>query len=172
MKISDLKQDKVRKVITVTFEDSRVEQVTIYNPIGEKRQEILAMMNEYSNKDSETAAQELTKEILRKLTDLKIYKKDNIEKIMASPRGELLMVLKEVNEIKTELEYEFWTQKIMEINQATINLLSVKAMEKTRHLYELSEELDIANKNINKLEKEFEDIENLDVEVSTDGETI
>lgn len=128
MKISDLKQKEIRKVVTVILEDNKVEQITIYNPVGEKRQEILAMMNDYSNKDTKKATQELTKEILRSLTDLKIYKKDNIEDIITSPKGELLMVLKEVNEIKTELEYEFWTQKIMEINQATINLLSVKAM--------------------------------------------
>lgn len=170
VKIADLKQKEVRKVIAVMFEDNRVEQVTVYNPIGEKRQEILAMMNEYSNKTTTKATQELTKEILKSLTDLKIYKKDDIEDIVSNPTGELLMVLKEVNEIKTELEYEFWTQKIMEINQATINILTAKAMEKSRHLYELSQELEATNENTDSLEEVLEELVN--EEVLGDGETV
>lgn len=170
VKIADLKQKEVRKVIAVMFEDNRVEQVTVYNPIGEKRQEILAMMNEYSNKTTTKATQELTKEILKSLTDLKIYKKDDIEDIVSNPTGELLMVLKEVNEIKTELEYEFWTQKIMEINQATINILTAKAMEKSRHLYELSQELEATNENTDSLEEVLDELVN--EEVLGDGETV
>lgn len=158
VKIKDLKQNEVRKVISVMFDDNRVEQVTIYNPTGEKRKEILEMMNDYSNKEhSESLSEELTKNILKELTDLKIYKKDNIEEIINNPRGELLMVLKEVNEIKTELEYEFWTYKLMEINQATINLLSVQAMEKSRRLFELSEELEISTDNLTDLEDSLEE---------------
>lgn len=170
VKVADLKQKEVRKVITVMFEDNKVEQVTVYNPIGEKRQEILAMMNEYSNKTTAKATQELTKEILKSLTDLKIYKKDDIEDIISNPTGELLMVLKEVNEIKTELEYEFWTQKIMELNQATINILTAKAMEKSRHLHELSQELEVANENTDNLEEILDELAK--EEVLEDGETV
>lgn len=172
MKITDLKQKEIRKVVTVMLDDNKTEQVTIYNLSGEKRQEMLTMMSEYANKDTKTATQELTKEILRNLTDLKIYKKDDIEDIVNNPRGELLIILKEVNEIKTELEYEFWTQKIMELNQATINLLSARAMEKTRRLYELTEELEVANKNTDDLEKEFEEFEKLSTEVFANGKTV
>lgn len=174
VKIEELKQKEVRKVISVMFEDNRVEEITVYNPIGDKRKEILDMMNEYSKKDDKKSAENLTKEIIKSLTNLKVYKKDNIEDIINNPSGELLMVLKEVNEIKTELEYEFWTYKIMEINQATINILTAKAMEKSRHLYELSQELEISEDNLEDLEKGLEeDLEGfLQEEVISDGETV
>lgn len=145
IRIEDLKLKEVRKVISVTFEDNKTEQITIYNPLGEKRQAILELMSSYATKNTPNATQELTKEILKELTDLKVYKKNDIEDIVSNPRGELLMLLKEVNEIKTELEYEFWTRKIMEINQATINLLTAKAMEKATHLHELSQDLETQN---------------------------
>lgn len=170
IKIADLKQKEVRKVITVMLENNKVEQVTIYNPLGEKRQEILEMMNDYSNKTELKDAQDLTKEILRSLTDLKIYKKDDIEDIISNPTGELLMVLREVNEIKTELEYEFWTQKMMELNRATINILTARAMEKSKHLYELSQELEVANENTSNLEEILNELAK--EEAQEDGEAI
>lgn len=170
VKISELKQKEIRKIVTVMFDDNRVEKVTIYNPIGEKRQEILALMNKYSNLTTAKATQELTKEILKNLTDLKIYKKDDIEDIINNPTGELLIVLKEVNEIKTELEYEFWTYKMMEINQATINILTARAMEKSRHLHELSQELEVANSNTDDLEEILDELAK--EEVLADGETV
>ena len=157
MKISDLKQKEVRKVIAVMLDDNKVEQVTIYNPLGEKRKEILAMMSDYSNKTTVKDTQELTKEIIRQLTDLKVYKKDNIEDIINNPKGELLIILREINEIKTELEYEFLTQKMMEINQATINLLTARTLEKAKHLHELSLELE-TDGNTDDLEKILNDI--------------
>lgn len=156
IKISDLKQKEVRRTVTILLENGEVEKINIYNPTGEKRQEVLNLMNEYSEKEGENTSQELLKELIRKLTDLKVNKKDDIEDIISSPKGELLLVLREINEIKTELEYEFWVQKIMEINQATINILSARAIEKSNHLYELAQELETKNQNISELEEKLD----------------
>lgn len=157
VKVGELKLNEVRKRIAVTFEDNRVEEIIVYNPLGEERKKFIDLMNDYANKVDEKSTQELTKEILKKLTNLKVYKKDDIEEIINNPRGEFLMVLKEINEIRTELEYEFLTYKLMEVNQATIELMSVQIMEKAKHLSDLSQELEAGKVTIEDVELDVSD---------------
>lgn len=167
VKAGEMKLKEVRKRISVTFEDNRVEEIIIYNPLGDKRKKLLDMMNDYANKIDETVSQNLTKEIIKELTNIKVYKKDDIEAIINNPRGEFLMVLKEINEIKTELDYEFLTYKLMEINRATIELMSVQIMEKAKHLSDLSEELEAGKVTIEDVKLDVSD-----EEVVEDGEIV
>jgi len=70
---------------------------------------------------------------------------------------ELAMILREINEIYSYIEYEFIADSIMNINRATNDILIALAKEKSTYMAELTEELEFAHTPLDDLENELED---------------
>ena len=130
-KLSELKLNKVRK--TLEYEvDGNKKQITIYNAIGKKRENLLNMLkvgNQLTDKDK--AADMLYKSILKELVDLDVDVKNTLP-LAKAPNIILLQINHEIDEIIYELQYEFISSQMRLLNQAKISAmtsLSLKKME-------------------------------------------
>lgn len=130
-KLSELKLSKIRKVLEYKVEDEG-KQIVIYNAIGKKRENLLAILktgNQLTDKNK--AADMLYKSILKELVEIDIDVKNTVG-LNKTPSITLLQLNHEIDEIMCELQCEFIYDQMRMLNQAkisTITALSLKKME-------------------------------------------
>ena len=146
-KISELKLPKVRKVIQYEFEgEKRI--ITVFNPIGKKRLqllEILSSISKVDNEDSKDIADTLYKTLLKELVDIEVDMK-KVTTLDKYPSLTLMEMNKEIEEILFELQYEYISSQIRRANHTIITAMSGVLINKTNKLNELLEELNAPNK--------------------------
>lgn len=141
-KLSDLKLPKVRKVIRCEI-DGQVKLITIFNPTGKKRLQLLEMLSNVSKvdeKDTDKVANILYKTLLKELVDIEVDLK-NTTILDKYPSITLMEMNKELEEIIFELQYEYITSQMRKVNQTIIAGMSGALINKTNKLNELIEEL-------------------------------
>lgn len=147
-KMSELKLPKVRKVLTYEM-GGEEKTITIYNPIGKKREQLVEMLQKgaklSSNKDKDKTAELLYKAILKELVDIDVDIK-SVNPLMKAPSITLLELNHEISEILFELQYEFFTEQVRQLNMQKISILTAASLEKVAELQE--EVKNIKNANI------------------------
>ena len=141
-KLSDLKLPKVRKIINCEI-DGEPKIITIFNPVGKKRIQLLEMLGSVSQineEDTDKVADILYKSLLKELVNIEVDVKDanTLEKY---PSLTLMEINKEIEEIIFELQYEYITGQMRRINHTIIAAMSGNLLNKTNKLNELIEEL-------------------------------
>lgn len=146
-KLSDLKLPKVRKVIQYEVNGEQ-KIVTVFNPIGKKRVqllEILSSISKVDNEDSEKIADVLYKTLLKELVDIETDVR-NAAILDKYPSLTLMEINKELEEIIFELQYEYISSQIRRANHTIIAAMSGVLLNKTNKLNEILEELNAPNK--------------------------
>lgn len=143
-KLSELKLNKVRKLLEYEVEGNK-KQVTIYNAIGKKRENLLNILKTGSQlTDKDKAADMLYKSILKELVDLDIDVKNTLP-LAKAPNIILLQINHEIDEIIYELQYEFISSQMRLLNQAKISAMTVSSLNKISEMTEDIEGLKNAN---------------------------
>ena len=139
-KLSELKLNKVRKILEYEV-DGNKKQITIYNAIGKKRENLLNMLQAGSKlEDKNKAADMIYKSILKELVDLDIDVKNTIP-LSKAPNIILLQINHEIDEIVYELQYEFLSSQMRLLNQAKISAMTSLSLQKIEDMKEDIEEL-------------------------------
>ena len=141
-KLSDLKLPKVRKVIQYEV-DGQQKIITVFNPIGKKRLqllEILSSVDKVDNEDVNKVADILYKSLLKELVDIEIDMK-TVSTLDKYPSLALIEMNKELEEILFELQYEYISGQMRRVNHTIIATMSGSLLSKTNKLNELLEEL-------------------------------
>lgn len=134
-KLSELKLNKVRKLLEYEVEGNK-KQVTIYNAIGKKRENLLNILKTGSQlTDKDKAADMLYKSILKELVDLDIDVKNTLP-LAKAPNIILLQINHEIDEIIYELQYEFISSQMRLLNQAKISAMTVSSLNKINGMTE------------------------------------
>lgn len=178
VKIKDLEQQKIRKKIQVQLENGEVDTITVYNAVGVKREQLINLIKRsgkiVDNVENDVES-DMLKEMVTILTDLKIHARNNFQEIIENPSVELSMVLREINEVYFQLQYEFLAIEIMKMNQGINIMMGGILAEKSRIFADLSQETESGNTNIedlaDELEKELEYLNDQEEEVD-DGESM
>ena len=145
-KLSDLKLPKVRKVIQYEFNGEK-KIVTIFNPVGKKRVQLLEMLSSIDKTDKENVnkvADILYKSLLKELVDIEVDLK-NTTTLDKYPSITLMEINRELEEIIFELQYEYIMGQMRNINNTIIAVMSGNLLNKTNKLNELIEELNKSN---------------------------
>ena len=145
-KISELKLQKVRKVIQYEFNGEK-KIVTIFNPVGKKRVQLLEMLSSIDKTDKENVnkvADILYKSLLKELVDIEVDLK-NTTTLDKYPSITLMEINRELEEIIFELQYEYIMGQMRNINNTIIAVMSGNLLNKTNKLNELIEELNKSN---------------------------
>ena len=144
IKLTELKLNKIRKQIPINI-DGEEKLITIYNPIGKKREQILKLL-ETGNKlsDKEVAADMLYKSILKDLVDIDVDLKSS-KGLLKAPTMQLLELNYEIDEILHEIQYEFITGQIRQLNANRIAAMATASINKVK---QLQEDLDKLNVNV------------------------
>lgn len=130
MKLSQLKTNEVRKVLEL-FVDNKIENVTIYNPMGERRLQLVNMIAGGENaegkieEDTELLGKQIYDILFRECTDLEISEEDDIAEIIDNPSEVTSRIIMELNEIISELQTEGLVGKIMQVNAIEKTILGV-----------------------------------------------
>ena len=144
IKLTELKLNKIRKQIPVNV-NGEEKFITIYNPIGKKREQIIELL-ETGNKisDKEVAADMLYKSILKELVDIDIDLKST-KGLLKAPTMQLLELNHEIDEILHEIQYEFITGQIRQLNTNRIAAMATVSINKVK---QLKEDVDKLNANV------------------------
>ena len=144
IKLTELKLNKIRKQIPINI-DGEEKLITIYNPIGKKREQILKLL-ETGNKlsDKEVAADMLYKSILKELVDIDVDLKSS-KGLLKAPTMQLLELNYEIDEILHEIQYEFITGQIRQLNANRIAAMATVSINKVK---QLQEDMDKLNGNV------------------------
>ena len=141
-KISELKLQKVRRVIQYEFNgEKRI--ITIFNPIGKKRLQLLEMLSSIDKVGEENindVADTLYRTLLKELVDIEVDMK-KLTTLDKYPSLALMEINKEIDEIIFELQYEYITGQIRKANQTIISAMSGVLINKTEKINELLEDL-------------------------------
>ena len=141
-KISELKLQKVRRVIQYEFNgEKRI--ITIFNPIGKKRLQLLEMLSSIDKVGEENindVADTLYRTLLKELVDIEVDMK-KLTTLDKYPSLALMEINKEIDEIIFELQYEYITGQIRRANQTIISAMSGVLINKTEQINELLEDL-------------------------------
>ena len=143
-KLSELKLNKVRKVLEYDI-DGNKKQITIYNAIGKKRENLLNILktgNQLTDKNK--AADMLYKSILKELVDLDVDVKNTVP-LAKAPSIIFLQINHEIDEIIYELQYEFISSQMRLLNQAKISAMTALSLKKANEMTEDIESLKNAN---------------------------
>ena len=143
-KLSELKLDKVRK--TLKYEADGIEkQIVIYNAIGKKRENLLNLFQIGSKlNDKDKAASMMYESILKELVDIDIDTK-GFKSMFKAPSITLLELNHTIEEILHEIQYEFITSQIRQLNATRLSTITAISMEKAKQLQEDVEGLKNAN---------------------------
>lgn len=143
-KLSDLKLNKVRRVIRFEV-DGEQKEITVYNPIGKKREQLLKML-ETGGKitDKDKAADMLYKSILKELVGVELDLKST-NGLLKAPTLQMLELNHEVSEILHELQYEFITGQIRQLNANRVATMAAISIDKVA---QLKEDIDKLNGNV------------------------
>ncbi|MGL5718482.1 MAG: hypothetical protein ACRCX2_36095 [Paraclostridium sp.] len=142
IKLTELKLNKVRKIIAIDL-NGEEKTITIYNPIGKQRKDLMDKIRELSsNKDMNEydKKNELYKMVLGKLTDLKVNTK-KFEDIENSPNKAFMEVNNEVMDIIHELQLEYLYEAKRGLNEQVIKTLTLLNLKKTKELTDLMNEV-------------------------------
>lgn len=141
-KISELKLQKVRKVIQYELNgEKRI--ITIFNPIGKKRLQLLEMLSSIDKVGEENiddVADTLYRTLLKELVDIEVDMK-KLTTLDKYPSLALMEINKEIDEIIFELQYEYITGQIRKANQTIISAMSGVLINKTEKINDLLEDL-------------------------------
>lgn len=141
-KISELKLQKVRRVIQYEFNgEKRI--ITIFNPIGKKRLQLLEMLSSIDKVGEENindVADTLYRTLLKELVDIEVDMK-KLTTLDKYPSLALMEINKEIDEIIFELQYEYITGQIRKANQTIIAAMSGVLINKTEQINDLLEDL-------------------------------
>lgn len=144
VKLSELKLNKVRKILEYEVDGDK-KQITIYNAIGKKRENLLNMLkvgNQLTDKGK--AADMLYKSILKELVDLDVDVKNTLP-LAKAPNIILLQINHEIDEIIYELQYEFISSQMRLLNQAKISAMTAYSLNRMNEMTEDIEGLKNAN---------------------------
>ncbi|MGL5191670.1 MAG: hypothetical protein ACRC7S_18675 [Cetobacterium sp.] len=142
IKLTELKLNKIRKIINVEIE-SEEKTITIYNPIGKQRKDLMDKIRDLSgNKDmtEDDKKNELYKMVLEKLTDLKVNTKKFID-IENSPNKAFMEVNNEVMNIIHELQLEHLYEAKRGLNEQVVKTLTALNLKKAKELTDLMNEV-------------------------------
>ena len=144
IKLTELKLNKIRKQIPINI-DGEEKLITIYNPIGKKREQILEILDK-GNKlsDKEVAADMLYKSILKEFVDIDVDLKST-KGLLKAPTMQLLEINHEIDEILHEIQYEFITGQIRQLNANRIAAMATVSIAKVK---QLQEDMDKLNGNV------------------------
>ena len=144
VKLSELKLNKIRKVLEYTVNDEK-KQITIFNPIGKKRENLLNILKTGSQlTDKNKASDMLYKSILKELVDLDVDVRNTLP-LAKAPNIILLQINHEIDEIIYELQYEFISSQMRALNQARISAMTALSLKKANEMTEDIEGLKDAN---------------------------
>ena len=141
-KLSDLKLQKVRKLIQYEINGEK-KIITVFNPIGKKRLQLLEMLSSIDKVDTENinnVADILYKSLLKELVDIDVDMK-KLTTLDKYPSLPLMEMNKEIEEIIFELQYEYITGQIRKANQTIIAAMSGVLINKTEQINDLLEDL-------------------------------
>ena len=141
-KISELKLQKVRKVIQYEFNGEK-KIITVFNPIGKKRLQLLEMLSSIDKVGEENindVANTLYRTLLKELVNIEVDMK-KLTTLDKYPSLALMEINKEIDEIIFELQYEYITGQIRKANQTIISAMSGVLINKTEKINELLEDL-------------------------------
>ena len=139
-KLSELKLSKVRKVLDYEV-DGVKKQVVIYNAIGKKRENLLKLFQVGSRiDDKDKAASMMYESILKELVDIDIDTK-GFKSMFKAPSITLLELNHTIEEILHEIQYEFITGQIRQLNATRLSAVTAISMDKVKQLQEDVERL-------------------------------
>lgn len=126
MKLSQLKTNEVRTTLEF-FIDNKMETVTIMNPLGERREELLRLVlgDTQEGKVQEDIGKSIYEILFKECTDLEITDEDDIIEILNTPNEITSRIVMELNDIVSELQTEALVTKIMQINAVEKSVLGV-----------------------------------------------
>lgn len=139
-KLSELKLGKIRKVLEYEI-DGVKKQITIYNAIGKKRENLLSLLkvgNQISDKDK--ASEMIYKSILKELVDIDLDVK-NTKTLIKHPSLVLMQLNHEIDEMMCELQCEFIYDQMRLLNQAKISAITSLSLKKMNDMTEDVERL-------------------------------
>lgn len=142
IKLSELKLNKVRKIIEVEI-NGEEKVITIYNPIGKQRKDLMDKIREIASNTSmedNDKKSALYKTVIEKMTDLKVNTK-RFENIENSPNKAFLEVNNEVMDIIHELQLEYMYEVKRGLNEQTIKTLTALNLKKAKELTDLMNEV-------------------------------
>ena len=139
-KLSELKLNKVRKVLKYEI-DGVEKQITIYNAIGKKRENLLKLFQVGSRiDDKDKAASMMYESVLKELVDIDIDTK-GFKSMFKAPSMTLLELNHIIEEILHEVQYEFITGQIRQLNATRLSAVTAISMDKVKQLQEDVERL-------------------------------
>lgn len=143
-KLSELKLNKVRKVLKYEI-DGVEKQITIYNAIGKKRENLLKLFQVGSRiDDKDKAASMMYESVLKELVDIDIDTK-GFKSMFKAPSITLLELNHTIEEMLHEIQYEFIVGQIRQLNATRLSAMTAISMEKAKQLQEDIEGLRNAN---------------------------
>ena len=139
-KLSELKLSKVRKELDYEV-DGVKKQVVIYNAIGKKRENLLKLFQVGSRiDDKDKAASMMYESVLKELVDIDIDTK-GFKSMFKAPSMTLLELNHIIEEILHEIQYEFITGQIRQLNATRLSAVTAISMDKVKQLQEDVERL-------------------------------
>ena len=141
-KLSDLKLQKVRKIIQYEINGEK-KIITVFNPIGKKRLQLLEMLSSIDKVGEENindVADTLYRTLLKELVDIEVDMK-KLTTLDKYPSLALMEINKEIDEIIFELQYEYIAGQIRMANQTIISAMSGVLINKTEKINSLLEDL-------------------------------
>lgn len=139
-KLSELKLNKVRKVLKYEI-DGVEKQITIYNAIGKKRENLLKLFQVGSRiDDKDKAASMMYESVLKELVDIDIDTK-GFKSMFKAPSMTLLELNHIIEEILHEIQYEFITGQIRQLNATRLSAVTAISIDKVKQLQEDVERL-------------------------------
>lgn len=148
IKASNLKQHRIRKVIT-TINNGEVEQITIYNPTGVTREGLHQFIVSQIN-DGVTDQHEISKNatnaienIFVDLTDIEFDEETSFSDLLEFPSEAILKVHFEIQTIIHELILEILINQHSALDKAYQQTLSQFAKVKQENLIKIQSELGV-----------------------------
>ena len=153
MNISDLELDVVRNQYDVDV-FGNIEKVTIFNLLGEDRENIKKMLggNIENGLEGNELIESVFTEVFELCTDLTLDK--NVIEVINKPKLDMIKILQDVKEIVQEVIIETLLERVDMISQLEI-------ASYTQLMILKSEKVNIINKQCKQLEKDIEALKNL-----------
>lgn len=153
MNISDLELDVVRNQYNVDV-FGNIEKVTIFNLLGEDRENIKKMLggNIENGLEGNELIESVFTEVFELCTDLTLDK--NVIEVINKPKLDMIKILQDVKEIVQEVIIETLLERVDMISQLEI-------ASYTQLMILKSEKVNIINKQCKQLEKDIEELKNL-----------
>lgn len=153
MNISDLELNVVRNQYDVDV-FGNIEKVTIFNLLGEDRENIKKMLggNIENGLEGNELVESVFTEVFELCTDLTLDK--NVIEVINKPKLDMIKILQDVKEIVQEVIIETLLERVDMISQLEI-------ASYTQLMILKSEKVNIINKQCKQLEKDIEELKNL-----------